>query len=178
MTPDRWLLVALVLVPAVAAGQGLGDASSRERTRRAKQAQQEKAPVRQLTNDDLEKGRPPAPKAAAAEESASAPAQGAEATPPPVEDRASVERPYLDAVMQAQNRVAEIERRITELSARLDPHSPTYVSGPQGSNSSGEELDVRSQLTAAETELREARADLGRANQDFQNARERTSKPQ
>ena len=73
---------------------------------------------------------------------------------------------------QAQKRVAEVEARIYELNGRLNPQSTTFIYGAGGSGNANEELEVRSQLNASESDLREARAALGRANQALQAKRQ------
>jgi hypothetical protein len=169
------VLLAPALTPSLAFGQGLGDVAARERARRSKEASAGKAPARALTNGDLEKGRPPSAKpaeGATAQTESTAEAAANEARPP-VEEPGSAERPYRDAVMEAQNRVAEVERQINELSGQLNPQSTTFIYGPGGSNSANDELEVRSQLTAAEAELRQARAALDEANRALQAAGQR-----
>jgi hypothetical protein len=159
-------LLSLVL-PGLAAAQGLGDAAARERAKRAKQEAAKKAPV--LTNEDLEKGRPPAAARPGGEGASSAAEGGGDyRESPPLEDRLAPERPYLDAIMAAQTRVSQVESRIQELGAKLNPMSGSYIYGATGSNSANEEAEVREQLGQAEAELAEARQAVAAANQALQ----------
>ena len=169
----RLLTLLVALVPSLLNAQGLGDAAAKERARRSK----DKAPARVITDADLEKGRPPGAKKPAggdaADESVPAPAVPESAPEPvPFEDRNAAERPYLDAITQAQARVSAAEARITELNGKLNPHSTTYVYGPGGSNSANEELQIRSELNAADAALTAARGALDEANRALQNARQ------
>ncbi len=168
-------LLALFL-PGGGAAQGLGDAATRERARREKEEAKKKAPV--LTNEDLDKGRPPksgpstgAVTTPSAAGSGVTPAESPPPESPPLEDRFAQERPHLDAVQQAQTRVSQTESRIQELQAKLNPMSTLFIYGSRGSNSPAEEAAVREQLTQAETELTQARQDLAAANQALQSAR-------
>ena len=178
-------LLALFL-PGGGAAQGLGDVAARERARRDKEEAKKKPPV--LTNEDLDKGRPPksgastgavtTPSAAGSgvtpAESSSRESPLPESSPPesrPPEDRFGQERPYLDAVQQAQTRVSQTESRIQQLQAKLNPMSTSFIYGSQGSNSPTEEAEVREQLTQAEAELTQARQDLAAANQALQSGR-------
>lgn len=157
-------LLALVL-PGLAAAQGVGDAAARERARRAKQETAKKAAV--LTNEDLDKGRPPAAERTGGEEAASSAAASAGdyRESPPIEDRLAPERPYLDAIMAAQTRLSQVESRIQELAAKLNPMSGSFIYGASGSNSANEEAEVRDELRQAESELDEARQAVVAANQ-------------
>jgi hypothetical protein len=163
-------LLALVL-PGLAAAQGLGDAAARERARRAKQDASKKAAV--LTNEDLDKGRPPAAERTGGEGASSAAASAGDyRESPPIEDRLAPERPYLDAIMAAQTRVSQVESRVQELGAKLNPMSGSYIYGATGSNSANEEAEVREQLRQAESELNEARQAVVAANQALQDFRQ------
>jgi len=164
-------LLALA-VPALVAAQGLGDAAARERARRDKQ-QATKTPV--LTNEDLDKGRPPdADRAGEQRPAASEESRSEAPTSPPMEDRLANERPYLDALQAARTRVAEIEKRIQDMRAKLNPMSGSFIYGATGSNSANEEAEVREQLNQAEAELNAARQAAVEANQaleDFKRGR-------
>jgi hypothetical protein len=157
------VLLALVL-PGLAAAQGMGDVAAREKARREKQEAAKKAPV--LTNQDLDKGRP-AGAPPAGEGASSSPSEGGGDAPasPPIEDRFAAERAYIDAVQAARGRVAALESRIQELQAKLNPMSGSFIYGATGSNSANEEAQVRSDLTQAESDLSGARQALVEANQ-------------
>jgi hypothetical protein len=163
-------LMALVL-PAVVAAQGLGDVAARERAKRdaAKKATEAKV----LTNEDLDKGRPPGA-AGTGGQAASAPEESSAEAPtsPPMEDRLANERPYLDAIQTAQTRVSEIEQRIQGLQSKLNPMSGSFIYGASGSNSANEEAEVREQLRQAESELTEARQAVVAANQALEESRQ------
>jgi DNA repair exonuclease SbcCD ATPase subunit len=162
-----------VALPVSGAAQGLGDAAARERARREKEQQTKKeAPV--LTNEDLEKGRPPGAAPAAAEGASSTGVESREAPreSPPLEDRLAAERPYLDALKEAQTRLSQLESRIQELGAKLNPMSGSFIYGATGSNSANEEAEVRAQLRQAESELTEARQAVQAANQALQEFRQ------
>jgi hypothetical protein len=186
--------LALLAWPAAAAAQGLGDTAARERARRAKETATGKAePARVFTNDDLNEGRPPGAEVTSGEAEGTS---GAYNAPPagsspsderqvsskesgapdgsgePGDDRASRERPYLDAITNAQVRVSQIESRIKALGDKLNPMSGSFIYGAGGSNSANEEAQVRSELTQAEGELTQARQELARANQALQDARQ------
>jgi len=175
-------LLALFL-PGGGAAQGLGDVAARERARREKEEAKKKPPV--LTNEDLDKGRPPKSGAStgavttpSAAGSGVTPAESSSQESPlpesrPPEDRFGQERPYLDAVQQAQTRVSQTESRIQQLQAKLNPMSTSFIYGSQGSNSPAEEAEVREQLTQAEAELTQTRQDLAAANQALQSRRGR-----
>lgn len=159
-------LLAFVL-PAVATAQGLGDVAARERAKRtaAKKASETKV----LTNDDLDKGRPPGSTSTSGASTAAPEASPAEApTSPPMEDRLAAERPYLDAIQASQTRVSEIEQRIQDLRSKLNPMSGSFIYGASGSNSANEEAEVRDQLNQAEAELNAARQAVVAANQALQ----------
>jgi hypothetical protein len=182
MTTRRMTIVLGLLafvVPAVATGQGLGDAAARERAKR--QAAKKAAETKVLTNEDLEKGRPPGA-ARTTGEAATAPAEGGGGAEPgespPLQDRLADERPYLDAVQAAQSRLSQLEARIQELRAKLNPMSGSFIYGASGSNSANEEAEVRQQLNQAEGELNAARQAVVAANQALQDfKRGRSSAP-
>jgi hypothetical protein len=160
-------LVAFVL-PAVAAAQGLGDVAARERAKRdaAKKASEAKV----LTNDDLDRGRPPGSTSTSGASAAAREERPEEApSPPPMEDRLAAERPYLDALQAAQTRVAQIEQRIQELRSKLNPMSSSFIyGGTSGGDLVAEEMRIREELTRAEGELNEARQAVAAANEALQ----------
>ena len=167
-------LLAFVL-PAVVTAQGLGDVAARERAKR--EAAKKPAEAKVLTNEDLDKGRPPGTERTGGER-ASAPAseesRSEAPTSPPMEDRLASERSYLDAIQAAQTRVSEIEQQIQNLRSKLNPMSGSFIYGASGSNSANEEAQVRDQLSRAEGELNAARQTVVEANQalaDFKRGR-------
>jgi hypothetical protein len=163
-TATLLVLLALVL-PGLAAAQGLGDLAARERAKRAKQESAKKAPL--ITNEDLDKGRPAGAASTSGEGASSTVPEGGGDSPasPPIEDRFAAERAYLDAVQAARDRVAAVESRIQGLQAKLNPMSGSFIYGASGSNSANEEAEVRAQLQQAEGELSGARQALVEANQ-------------
>jgi hypothetical protein len=174
-------LLALVL-PAVAAAQGLGDAAARERARR--QAAKKAGETKQFTNEDLEQGRPPgtAPtggEASAPSSSSSPPtsttSEGGEESPDPSSeeaDRREAEQPYQEGLRAAQSRLAQVEARIQELRNKLNPMSGSFIYGATGSNSANEEAQVRQELNQAEAELNAARQAVAEATRALQESRQ------
>jgi hypothetical protein len=167
--------------PSPGSAQGIGDAAVRERAKRQQQAQAGKpGEVKQFTNDDLEEGRPPGTPASEAEP---APAPdvpaGSGAAPESGQDRASLERPYLDAVASARSAVSAVEARIKELQDRLNPMSINYIYGAaQSGDMTAEEIRVREELREAESQLLQARQALAAADRSLQDFRQgRTSAP-
>jgi DNA repair exonuclease SbcCD ATPase subunit len=171
--------VAIVLGLVVLAGatvgsaQGLGDVAARERQRRAKLEATKKAPV--LTNEDLDKGRPPAapgetPASQTSSESSSTPAGTSSEMRQPVDEHADRERPYRDAVSEARNQIEALEGHIKELGDKLNPMSGSFIYGATGSNNANEEAQVREELRQAEAELPQARQRLAEATQALEEA--------
>jgi DNA repair exonuclease SbcCD ATPase subunit len=167
------IALALVVLAGASAGwaQGLGDVAARERARRAKLEAAKKAPV--LTNEDLDKGRPPAaagetPSGQASSES-STPATSSEMSKP-VDEQADRERPYRDAVTEARNQLESLEAHIKELGDKLNPVSGSFIYGATGSNSANEEAQVRDEMRQAEAELPQARQRLAEATQALEEA--------
>jgi hypothetical protein len=170
-------VLGFVLVAPTLA-QGLGDTASREKAKRAANAEAKKEKTKSFTNEDLEAGRPPGTKpdssGAGAEpapsEDAPAPAQA----PPPGagEDRLTEERSYRDAITAAQQGVTAAETKIRQLSEKLNPMSLSYIYGAGGSNDANEELRVRADLRDAESQLQAARQALVSANQNLQGFRQ------
>jgi cob(I)alamin adenosyltransferase len=68
--------------------------------------------------------------------------------------------------------VSQVEARIQEFQAKLNPMSTSFIYGSQGSNSANEEAQVRAALTRAEAELAEARRALAAANESLEGARQ------
>jgi len=171
------IALGLVVLAGVTAGsaQGLGDTAARERQRRKKEAEAKKT-APSFTNADLEKDHPPA---TPGEKPSSPTASEGSATPPgrrsgemsePVDAHADSERPYRDAVSDAQSKVASLEARIKELGEKLNPMSGSFIYGATGSNSANEEAQVRDQLRQAEAELPEARQQLADATRALDEA--------
>jgi hypothetical protein len=175
--------LGLVVLSGVTAGsaQGLGDSAARERERRTKQGEAKKT-APSFSNADLDKGHPPstngekASTPTASESPASSPGRRSGEMSEPVDAHADSERPFRDAVSEAQSRVASVEARIKELGDKLNPMSGSFIYGPTGSNSANEEAQVREQLRQAEAELPEARQRLADATRALDEvARTRTS---
>ena len=161
----------LLALPCLGAAQGLGDVAAREARKRAKTAAKKEEPARVLTNEDLDKGRPPGGGGTAATESPGGAPTG-EAAPSTVVDRGAELRPFIDAVASAQARTNGLEARVRELGSKLNPMSTSFIYGAAGSNSASEELQVREALTQAEAELAEARQALAAANESLAGARQ------
>jgi hypothetical protein len=187
----RASLVALLalLVPALAAAQGLGDAAAREKQKR--QATPAKAKAKVLTNDDLKKEEDDKTKT----DGASGSATGASPTLEPAAasggGQADRERQRgtdageggdsrQAAVQQAQARVdsarqavVEAEARVKELGDKLNPMSPSFVyAQPNAANAAGEEARTREELRNAEAQLDGARQALVAANRDLEDVRQ------
>ncbi len=177
-------LLALV-VPAAARAQGLGDAAAHEKAKR--QAAKKAGEAKVFTNEDLNEGRAGTPAGEAA-----TPATPSSENPPPAADgrreepardpddrpdeeteRRTQEQMYVDALTGARSGVAQIEARIQELQAKLNPMSPTFVYGDfngLGTDKVAAEADVKAELAQAEVDLNAARqtlADATRALQEF-----------
>jgi hypothetical protein len=172
-------LLALAL-PALAAAQGLGDAAAREREKR--QAAKKPAPAKVYTDDDLAEGRPPGTSSADGANPSSTTSMPEAASPAPEQsspeaDRRAEDQQYVEAVTTAQARVAQVEKRIQELQARLNPMSTTFIYGDfsgLGGDKVAEEAEVKAELAQAEVELNAARqavVDATRARDAFRQAR-------
>lgn len=170
MSANRALLVALAVlaVPAFAAGQGLGDAAARERERRAKTEPKREESPKVYSNADLitsrpagqrtateadagDESRPTRSQGAAQEGGVPQAAAGAAAAQEPsaselLEQRARREREFEAAIEAARERVVELERRMTELMQRLNPASTTFIYGPGGTLDLTEEGRIRAEL--------------------------------
>jgi len=189
----RSSLVALLalLVPALAAAQGLGDAAAREKQKR--QATPAKAKAKVLTNDDLKKEEDAKQKTDGASGSASGASPTMEPTPSTGGGQAERERPRgtdggegesgdsrQAAVQQAQARVdsarqavVEAEARVKELADKLNPMSPSFVyAQPNAGDAAGEEARTREALRNAEAQLDGARQALVAANRDLEDVRQ------
>jgi hypothetical protein len=189
----RASLVALLalLVPALAAAQGLGDAAAREKQKR--QATPAKAKAKVLTNDDLKKEEDGKTKT----DGASGGAAGASPTMEPTSSagagQAERERPRGSeggdgevgdtrqaAIQQAQARadsarqaVVDAEARVKELGDKLNPMSPSFVyAQPNAADAAGEEARTREALRNAEAQLDGARQALVSANRDLEDVRQ------
>jgi hypothetical protein len=164
-------LALVLLLPGFALSQGLGDAAARERQKREAAPTKEKARV--LTNDDLSKqeaGQPAsesAPPASSSSESRSADRENESGESREQEDPRQAElRQAQEQVDQARDAVVAAEQRVNELSAKLNPMSPTFIyNNPQNADAANEEIRTRQALTAAQGELQQARDALVRANQ-------------
>ncbi len=173
------LLLALTVVGApVAFAQGLGDIAARERESREKgERKPGMAPV--FTNHDLDERRPPGSEGEAAdtaepeESSSSGSPEGEEPEGERFERRDADVAPQTDAVNQAQAEVDGITRQIRDLSDRLNPMSMNYVYGAAASgDAASEEIRIRNELSALQERLVEARAELARANEALNAARQ------
>jgi len=185
VTPRAVLRLAVLVtlaLPGLAAAQGLGDTAAREREKRAKeQKEQKEKPAPVFTNDDLDAGRPPGEErdetgssSSGSESSSDSESSGSSSRegPPPLPDRLAADRPWIDAVKQAQAEVASIEDQIRQANGRLNPMSTDYIYGPSGSNDANEELRVRQELTELQARLVEAREAVAAANAELRNHRE------
>ncbi len=179
-TTVRRLLLALValLVPGLVLAQGLGDLAARERQKREAAGQREKPRV--LTNDDLRKNEPgnASPSAAAPGPDATAEAGSSRRGDP---DRRGNEDAAQTALEQAQAAVdaaraavVAAEERVKALGDKLNPMSPSFIYGTtQGGDAVGEEMRTRDELRQAEAQLTEVRDALVKANQAYEDARQR-----
>ncbi len=166
------VLALLAVLPAFAAAQGLGDAAAREK---AKRQAGKKAEAKVFTNDDLAQGRPPGTSAQEGAGSSSTSSPPAGASPEAGASEASPEgrtdeQAHLDAVNAARARVAEIESRIKELQAKLNPMSTTFIYGDfnVGGDKVAEEAAVKAELAQAEAQRGDARQAVAQASQAAQ----------
>lgn len=177
--PRRLLLVLLALVvPGLAAAQGLGDVAARERQKRA--AAGPRAKPRVLSNDDLRKdeagkaaSQATAPSPESSSDSPSAP--GSERAPE--NEEAAAQRGRLEQaqaeVDSARAAVVAAEARIKDLGDKLNPMSPSFIYGAgQTGDAAGEEIRTRQALQQAEGELGQARDALVRANRSYEDVRQ------
>ena len=168
------LLLLVLAFPCLGAGQGLGAVAAREKARRTVDSGK-KGEGRTFSNDDLEKGRPPGSTegaTAAAPAGDAGAARAPEAAPEP--DRNAVEKPLLDAISAAQERVAAVEQQIRDLSDKLNPMSVKYIYGAaQSGDAAGEEARTRQELSEAQVQLQQARQALAEAQQALRDGRSR-----
>jgi hypothetical protein len=178
------LALAALALPGAATAQGLGDAAAREKAKR--EAAKKAGETKVFTNQDLHEdqaGTPAATPATASSESARPAAEGAQReSDPDAEDRPAEgtgqrvqEQQYLEAMAAAQSRVTELEGRIKELQAKLNPMSTTYIYGDfngLGGDKVAEETQVKSGLAQAEGELNTARQALVDATRAVQEVRQ------
>jgi hypothetical protein len=183
----RWVSTALgvlaLALPAVVAAQGLGDAAARERAKR----EAKKAEAKVFTNEDLNEGRPPGTPAPSGAASPSTPSS----SPAPTteggsegeqrseeasseEDRRAEEKTYIESLQAAQSRLAQLEARIRELQAKLNPMSTTFIYGDfnTSGNKANEEAEVRAELSQSEVDLNAARQAVALATQALQDFRQ------
>ena len=182
MTIRSWLLPAVLLglaLPSWSAAQGLGGAAASEKARRTL-APKKGDEGKSFTNVDLEKGRPPVPAGGAATAPAAAPAAGAAASSEasaPIQDRNTEEKPLLDAISAAQERVSAVEEQIRVLGDKLNPMSGSFIYGAGGSNSVAEEQQTRQQLTRSQGELAQARQAVAEAQEALRTHRGSSEPP-
>jgi hypothetical protein len=175
-------VLALLGVGAPATAQGLGDTAARERSKRAKEKKEQPGAV--YTNDDLDAVRPPGEKREEGGSSSSASSEsgrssegsesegGSSSERAPLPDRLAADRPYIDALRQAQSEVSAIEDQIRQANAKLNPMSTDYIYGPTGSNNADDELRVRQELSDLQARLNEARQAVAEANRELQSHRQ------
>ncbi len=173
------LLLAGVSGPASAQEPRLGDVARREQARRAQAPRAPRADAHTYTNDDLESirgseprgnlnvigtpageaSRPPSREGAVGEEGpAPVPASGALQGEDDWRRRAASLRSAMDG---AQQRLQAARAQADGLRERLSPVAQVYL---QDVN---ERLRLQSELTAAETEMGRAQAELEQARQAF-----------
>jgi cell division protein FtsB len=176
--PRRLLLVLLALVvPGLAAAQGLGDVAARERQKRA--AAGPRAKPRVLSNDDLRKdeaGKAASEATAASPESSSDSPSAPGSESAPESEEAAAQRGRLEQaqaeVDSTRAAVMAAEARVKDLGDKLNPMSTSFIYGAGGSNDANEELRVRQALQQAEGELGQARDALVRANRSYEDVRQ------
>jgi hypothetical protein len=187
MMANRALMAALALLalPVLASAQGLGDAAKSERDRRAKAGQPTQEPGKVYSNEDLNKGRPPADSKDGAQTQSQPPSASSgnqpalETSVEPsatelIEQKANREKEFEAAIDAARARVAEIEKHMNELAARLDVRSTTFVHGAGGSLDVNEEARIRAELAEQPARLEAAKRAVAAAEEalvDFQNGR-------
>jgi hypothetical protein len=191
MMPARVLMAMLLVgLPAAVTAQGLGDAAKTERARRARQDSAGGEPATVLTNEDLKRGSASPGDGAKAAQAGSpaanvatrpAPAPGPAPTPvvvnegpTPLEERRAREQQFEAAIAAARVRVQQVQARLEELQAKLNPMSTAFIFGPMGSNNTNEELSTRAELQQGPARLAEAAAAVADAEQalaDFRRGR-------
>jgi hypothetical protein len=162
--------VAVLAASGSAQAQGLGDTAAKERQKRA---QDKKPPAKVFTNEDLDAGKPPGAKKSSDDKSAAA-APAAEESPstPSEPSRLEQERPYIQAIQAAEEEQKNVEGRVKELQAKLNPMSTTFIYGSGGSGDANEEQRVRDELRQAEDQLQAARQAVAQANQNLSDFRQ------
>ncbi len=154
------LLACILLLPWPAGAQGIGDTAAREKERRSKEAQaggNKAAEPATYTNDDLPGSKAPAKKeegqgtASQAQPAAGTPAEPS--SPGPLAERAAAEKEYQDKVDAAQKDVDELEAKVRDLQASLNPMSSTYIYGRTGGADANDEMRVRNELQGTEARL-------------------------
>lgn len=173
----RALLLVVLLSPALASAQGLGDAARRERQKRV--TEPSKQDPRIYDNDDLNAGKPAT--------KPGEPAAAAPSTPPaPAPDEPSAddarEAQMLERVAAAEKRLAEAEvsletakARVQQLKDKLNPMSPSFVLGAAsaGMAAPGAEMRVREELQQAEADQIEVQKTVDDARRALDEARVR-----
>ncbi|HXK12088.1 MAG TPA: hypothetical protein VMT70_20785 [Vicinamibacteria bacterium] len=163
--------LVLVLVPALAGAQGIGDVAAKEKEKRAA-APHEKTRV--ITNDDLTKGEKKPSDGASAPSSGSASSERVRSTKeqeggPPADSTVEQAQAAADA---ARSAVVAAEEHVKELQDKLNPMSPSFIyGGTVVGDAVGEEMRTRQELRVAEADLAGAREALQKATQALEDAR-------
>ncbi len=166
MKPQGFVPLTLALafaLPALAPAQGLGDMAARERAKREKETSRAAPAPPSFSNEDLERGRPPAPKGKKGSETSGSAASTPSAAPPsesgsPVAQEPERAQPKPEEPRPAPSQVAALEARVKELQDKLNPMSGSFIYGATGSNDPSEEARVRSELQQLEAQLAAARS--------------------
>jgi hypothetical protein len=171
VTRPGLLVVLAAILPGlavVAAAQGLGDVAARERQQRQKKAAEKEGEAPTFSNDDL-KGL----SGVSNESSTGTVSAPGTATVSPSSGGTPSRRPRAravprqDRVRTARAQVEALEARLEVLQQRLNPMSTTYIygstGGPVGGSQADEELRIRSQISATEQQLAQARQALSAA---------------
>ena len=102
------------------------------------------------------------------------PGPAAAPEPAPEPDRNATEKPLLDGISAAQERIAAVEQRIRELSDKLNPMSVTYIYGSAHvGDATAEEARTRQELSDAQGDLAQARQALVEAQEALREFRRR-----
>lgn len=178
MRRGLFLASVLLLVPALAAAQGIGDVAKREREKRKTAPPAKEHYV--YDNQDLRKEEPP--KAGQTKAADSSSQQAAESVPPvevvpysePSEFEVARAR-IADAEKRlegAEAGLTELQTRIKGLQDRLNPMSPSYVYGqPNAADPMAAEARTREELARAEAELPGAQKAVEDARRQLDDAR-------
>ena len=178
MRRGLFLASVLLLVPALAAAQGIGDVAKREREKRKTAPPAKEHYV--YDNQDLRKEEPP--KAGQTKAADSSSQEAAESVPPveAVPDSEPSEFELARArVAEAEKRLADAEAglaalqtRIKGLQDKLNPMSPSFVYGaPSAANPMAAEARTREELSRAEAELPGAQQAVEDARRQLDDAR-------